>query len=169
MAVQSRELHPERPFRIAWPTLQKGAVLYLPVTLLVICLAYLLLSHLFGMAQILADDLRYGRPRTFHLTAPVGRPEERDAMTHLIAMNLNRQVVILELPGGDVAKMRALPGPYLFGEGEDLTPVTMRLVDMNGDGSPDLLVGAKNEEVIYLNHESGFALITTEERQQLIP
>jgi hypothetical protein len=88
-------------------------------------------------------------------------------MTHLIAMNLDRQVMILELPGSDATKIRVLPGPYLFGAGEDLTPVTMRLADMNGDGVSDLIVRVKNEEMVYLNREGGFSLITAEERQQL--
>jgi hypothetical protein len=114
------------------------------------------------------DDVKYGRPRTFHLTANVGRAEEANAQTHLIAMNLDRQVVILELPGGDSAHARALPGPYLFGADEDLTPVTMRLADMNGDGAADLVVRVKDEEMVYLNRDNTFSLITAEERSQLL-
>ena len=43
----------------------------------------------------------------------------------------------------------------------------MRLADMNGDGAADLIVRVKNEEMVYLNREGGFRLITAEERQQL--
>jgi hypothetical protein len=129
---------------------------------------YVLLSGVVSWGQTLIDDVRYGRPRTFHLTANVGRAEEAAAPTHLIAMNLDRQVVILEIPGGDSARTRTLPGPYLFGAGEDLTPVTMRLADMNGDQLVDLIVRVKNEEMVYLNREGSFNLITAEERQRLI-
>jgi hypothetical protein len=129
---------------------------------------YVLLSGVVSWGQTLLDDVRYGRPRTFHLTANVGRAEEAAAPTHLIAMNLDRQVVILEIPGGDSARTRTLPGPYLFGAGEDLTPVTMRLADMNGDQLVDLIVRVKNEEMVYLNREGSFNLITAEERQRLI-
>jgi len=146
----------------------QGSVVVYTIAGIIIALAvYVLLSHLFSMVRVVADDLQYGRPRTFHLTANVGRPEEVGAMTHLIAMNLDRQVMILELPGGDATKLRVRPGPYLFGGGEDLTPVTMRLADMNGDGASDLIVRVKNEEMVYLNREGGFSLITAEERQQL--
>lgn len=168
MAVHSRELPPERRTPIALPTRNVGTVVYVVTGLIAVLAAYVLLSSIFGLMQTFVHDMQYGRPRTFHLTANIGRAEEVGAPTHLIAMNLDRQVVILELPGGDVTQIRTLPGPYLFGAGEDLTPVTMRLADMNGDSAPDLVVRVKNEEMVYLNRESSFALITSEERQQLI-
>lgn len=167
MAVQSRELHTGRRFRLGLPAMQGSVVVYTIAGIIIALAVYVLLSHLFSMVRVVADDLQYGRPRTFHLTANVGRPEEVGAMTHLIAMNLDRQVMILELPGGDATKIRVLPGPYLFGAGEDLTPVTMRLADMNGDGASDLIVRVKNEEMVYLNREGSFSLITAGERQQL--
>jgi hypothetical protein len=167
MAVQSRELHAGRRFRLGLPTMQGSVIVYTIAGVIIALAVYVLLSQLFSMVRVVADDLQYGRPRTFHLTAHVGRPEEVGVMTHLIAMNLDRQVMILELPGGDATKIRVLPGPYLFGAGEDLTPVTMRLADMNGDGAADLMVRVKNEEMVYLNREGGFSLITAEERQQL--
>jgi hypothetical protein len=168
MAVHSRELRPERRSPIALPTRNVGTAAYAVTGLIAVLAAYVLLSSIFGWMQILVHDVQYGRPRTFHITANVGRPEEAAAPTHLIAMNLDRQVVIMELPGGDTTKIRVLPGPYLFGAGEDLTPVTMRLADMNGDSAADLVVRVKNEEMVYLNREGGFALITAEERQQLM-
>jgi hypothetical protein len=168
MAVHSRELPPERRTPIALPTRNIGTAVYIVTGLIAILAAYVLLSSIFGWMQTLAHDVQYGRPRTFHLTANIGRAEEAGAPTHLIAMNLDRQVVILELPGGDATQIRMLPGPYLFGAGEDLTPVTMRLADMNGDNVPDLVVRVKNEEMVYLNRDDSFALITVEERQQLI-
>jgi len=145
-----------------------GSVAYIVTGLLALLAIYVLLSSVIGWAGVLYDDVRYGRPRTFHLTANVGRPEEASAPSHLIAMNLDRQVVILEIPGGDATKTRALPGPYLFGAGEDLTPVTMRLADVNGDSANDLVVRVKDEEMVYINRDGGFNLITAEERQQLL-
>jgi hypothetical protein len=82
-------------------------------------------------------------------------------------MNLNRQVVIMELPGGDATKVRTLTGPYLFGANEDKTPVLMRLDDANHDGSKDLVVSIKDEEIVYLNQGGEFKLITPEERAKL--
>jgi hypothetical protein len=168
MAVQSRELRNERRAPITLPVKNVGGIAYLVTGILALLAVYVLLSSLIGAARVFMDDVQYGRPRTFHLTANIGRPEEASAPTHLIAMNLDRQVVIVEIPGGDSSKVRTLPGPYLFGAGEDLTPVTMRLADMNGDAAPDLIVRIKDEEMVYINRDSSFNLITAEERQQLI-
>jgi hypothetical protein len=168
MAVQSRNLGPDRRSPISLPVGNVGNIAYLITGILALLAAYVLLSSAIGFGRTIIDDVKYGRPRTFHLTATVGRPEEANAPTHLIAMNLERQVVILEIPGGDSTKVRTLPGPYLFGAGEDLTPVTMRLADMNGDGADDLVVRVKDEEMVYLNRDNSFNLITAEERQQLI-
>jgi hypothetical protein len=168
MAVTSRELRNERRPHVSIPRGSVGAIAYSVTGILALLALYVVLSSVVSWGQVLVDDLRYGRPRTFHLTANVGRAEEAAAPTHLIAMNLERQVVLVEIPGGDASRMRTLPGPYLFGAGEDLTPVTMRLADMNGDGAADLIVRVKNEEMVYINRDGGFNLITAEERQQLI-
>lgn len=168
MAVQSRELRNDRRAPISLQVKNIGTVAYLITAVLALLAVYVLLSSLFGAARVMVDDMKYGRPRTYHLTANVGRAEEANAPTHLIAMNLERQVVIVEIPGGDSSKVRTMPGPYLFGAGEDLTPVTMRLADMNGDTAPDLIVRVKDEEMVYINRDNSFNLITAEERQQLI-
>jgi hypothetical protein len=168
MAVTSRDLRNERRPAISLPRGNVGSIAYIVTGLLALLAAYVLLSSVIGWGRTMIDDVRYGRPRTFHLSANVGRPEEANAPTHLIAMNLDRQVVILEIPGGDSTKTRTLPGPYLFGAGEDLTPVTMRLADVNGDGAPDLIVRVKDEEMVYINRDGGFSLITAEERQRLV-
>lgn len=168
MAVQSREMRAERRAPISLPVRNVGGVAYIVTGLLALLAVYVLLSSVVGAARVLADDMRYGRPRTFHLTANVGRAEEVNAPTHLIAMNMDRQIVIMEIPGGDSTRVRTLPGPYLFGAGEDLTPVTMRLSDMNGDSALDLIVRVKDEEMVYVNRDGAFNLITAEERQQLI-
>ncbi len=168
MAVTGRDLHNERRPHVNLRVKNVSSVAYGVTGVLALLAIYLLLSSLVSWGQVVIDDVRYGRPRTFHLTANVGRAEEASAPTHMIAMNLERQVVVLEIPGGDSMKTRALPGPYLFGAGEDLTPVTMRLADVNSDDAPDLVVQVKNEEMVYINRDGSFQLITAEERQQLL-
>jgi hypothetical protein len=168
MAVTSRDLHNERRPHVNLRVRNIGSVAYVVTGALALVAIYLLLSSVVSWGQVFIDDVRYGRPRTFHLTANVGRPEEANAPSHMIAMNLERQVVVLEIPGGDATRTRALPGPYLFGAGEDLTPVTMRLEDVNSDQSPDLIVQVKNEEMVYINRDGSFQLITAEERQLLL-
>ncbi len=117
-----------------------------------------------ALARVAFDDLRYGRPRTMPISAPVGHEDATDRPTMLIAMNLSRHVSVIEIPGGDVAKTRTLAGPYLVGAGEDLTPVRLRLGDINGDNAADLFVIVKQEEIIYINEGGAFRLSTREER-----
>jgi hypothetical protein len=118
-------------------------------------------------AQVKLDDLQYGRPRTFQMDAYVGHGESEGVPSHFVAMNLNRRVTILELPGGDSTKATAIVGPYLFGQGEDLTPVQLDSQDLNSDGKADLLVTLRSEQLIYLNNGAAFKLVTPEERAQL--
>ena len=106
-----------------------------------------------GSTQL--DDWHYGRPRTFQIDARVGHD---DAVTpsHFIAMNLNRHVLIIELPGGDPSKARIYSGPTLFGDGQDLTPVKLSFKDVNGDGKPDMLVHIQDQTVVFLNDGTQF-------------
>jgi len=128
---------------------------------------YLVVSTLITWTQIKLDDMQYGNPRTTHLDAVVGNGDSVDQPTHFIALNLNRQVSIIELPGGDISKAVAISGPYLFGDGQDLTPVKMRMEDINGDGAADLLVTVKNEELAYINDKGTFRPITADEKAKI--
>jgi len=128
---------------------------------------YVAVSSVLEWAQVKMDDLQYGRPRTAQVDAYVGHNEADGVPTHFIGMNLNRRVTVLEMPGGDSAKLSTIVGPYLFGEGEDLTPVQISVQDVNADTKPDLIVSAKNEQLIYLNDGTAFKLISPEERAAL--
>jgi hypothetical protein len=121
-------------------------------------------TALVDWGRVRFDDLRYGRPRTTHLTGFVGHGDGEGVPTHLMATNLNRRITIVEIPGGDPAKIRTIAGPYLVGKDEDLTAATMRLTDVTGDGHPDLLLRVKNEEVVYVNDRGEFRLMTRAER-----
>ena len=121
-------------------------------------------NSLAAWGQTRVDDLRYGRPRTMHLAGHVGHNEASGTPTQFVAMNLNRRVVVFEIPGGDVSKTRAMTGPYLFGANEDLTPVRLRFGYVNEDRDTDLIVSVKDEEIIYINENGGFRLINDGER-----
>ena len=138
------------------------------VTLILAAVAiYVLVSFMLGKAQIVIDDVRYGRPRTTQLNAFVGHEEANGQPTHLLAINLNRQATIVELPGGDATKARTISGPYLFGADEDLTPVRLAVRDMDGDGQVNLLLDVRNEQVVYLNKDGVFRLPTPAEQATL--
>jgi hypothetical protein len=169
MATVSRPLKPQG--RIPLPggvreALSSWRTAVLAYVLLLI-LGYLLLTPVFAWGQRRLDDLRYGFPRTTQLSAFVGHNESGGEPTQLIALNLRRQISVLELPGGDPAQVRALAGPYLVGaDGEYVVP-RLSLEDVTGDGNVDLLLQVRDEVVIYVNDNGGFRLITPAERAQL--
>ncbi|PDV99507.1 hypothetical protein [Candidatus Chloroploca asiatica] len=144
-------------------------VAYIVTLLLVAMASYVVIDAAVGWTKERLDDVRYGRPRTTHIEGFVGHPaEDAGRPTRFIGLNLDRQVVILALPGGDATHVQSLPGPYLFGAREDLTPVILSLYDLDRDGRLDLLATVRNEHVIYLNRAEGFRLPTLEEQQQMM-
>ena len=156
-----------RPARATWQWSLLGAGLLLGIVVL-----YLAISALFAFAQVKADDIAYGRPRTTQLDAFFGHAgEQAGRPTHVMALNLARRVVIIELPGGDTQGASTITGPYLFGADEELTPIKLATLDVNGDNYADLLVEVKNEQLVYINdrEKNTFRLITDEERARLQP
>ena len=134
---------------------------------LLLVLGYLLLTPAFTWGQRRLDDLRYGLPRVTQLDGFVGHGEASGEPTHLIALNLHGQISILEIPGGDPAKVQAIAGPYLVGaDGQYVVP-HLSLADANGDGQADLLLQVREEIVVYINENGTFRLITPAERARL--
>ena len=170
MAVVSRPTKTSR--RIALPGGVRPALSPWRTTalvyLLLLILGYLLITPAIGWGQRRLDDLRYGFPRTTQIDGFVGHGEAGGMPTHLIALNLHRQVSILEIPGGDTSQVRVLAGPYLVGaDGEYVTP-QLALQDINGDGQDDLLIQVREEIVVCINDNGSFRLITPAERAQLV-
>lgn len=172
MAVTSRDLHSNTTLRrqVVRPTPVARvypATTRLPyvLTLLLCALALVLVGNsLLQWGQTKLDDMRYGRPRTTHLEGWVGHNEAAGNITQFVAMNLNRQVTVFEIPGGDVSQTRTLKGPYLFGANEDLTPVHLQLQYVNADKDIDLVINVKDEQIIYINEGGSFRLINGQER-----
>jgi hypothetical protein len=174
MAATSKEIGgPMRGRGARWPlsgTLvpQLNWLVYGVTAVLALLALYALLSSFVGAGRNIFDDWRYGYPRTDHLSAFVGHEENDGSPTHLFAYNIDRRVLIIEIPGGDPSKVRALEGPYLFGAGEDKTPVLMSLEDVNNDTHKDLVVRIKDEKMIYLNQAGQFQLISAEQRRDMV-
>ena len=169
MAVTSKNLHSAQRVRASSPVMPRrlNAVAYAVTLVLAVLAVYAVVSLAMGKLHVVVDDLRYGRPRTTQLNGFVGHDETSGQPTHLMAINLNRQVIIVELPGGDPAKARSIAGPYLFGADEDLTPVVLSLHDADRDGQVDLLLDVRRELLVYLNKDGAFRLPTAEEEAQL--
>lgn len=162
MATTSRELHRvQRTFRIG--RIIQGAVIVLAIGALTI-----LVGTITDVGCTIIDDWRYGRPRTTHLTGYAGLPAERSGHpSRFMALNLDRQIVIMVIPGGDTSQVQTWQGPYLFGLGEDLTPVVLSIEDADSDGLADLVVTIHQEQLIYLNRDGTFRLPTPEEWHRL--
>ena len=102
------------------------------------------------------DDATYGRPRTYQVDAVVGHNDSPSNPSHFIFLNLNRQVIVTELPGGDTTHARIYNGPTLFGDGQDLTPITAEFKDVNGDGKPDMIVHIQDQRLVFINDGTQF-------------
>ncbi len=125
--------------------------------MLIMLLGWVAFSSLENWWQTTQDDWRYGRPRTFQADAVVGHNHDApDHPSHFLALNLNRHILVIELPADDPSKARIYSGPVLLGQGQELTPVTLSFQDVNGDGKPDLLVWVGDTHVVFLNDGGGF-------------
>ena len=106
--------------------------------------------------QLHQDDSTYGRPRTAQYDQVVGHHDDAAHPTHLIALNLNAQVLIIELPGGESSKAKIYQGPHIYGPHADLDPVTLRFLDVGGDGKVDMIVNVQGDQIIFLNQNGQF-------------
>lgn len=110
------------------------------------------------------NDLIYGSPRVYHTAAVVGHDDAPNHPTLFVAMNLQGEVGVIEVPGGDYRKARELTGPHLFGADQAKVPVRVHVGDVNKDGKLDLVVTIRDEEVLYINTGPSFQLATDQER-----
>jgi len=145
------------PFPIASIRGRRFSLIAVLIGMLVMALLAVGLTAFGSWWRVHMDDMQYGRPRTFQLDAVVGHGGDSLAnLTHFIFINLNRHVEIIELPAGDAANARIYQGPVLFGDGQDLTPVTGEIRDVNGDGKPDLIVHIQDQQIVFINDGTQF-------------
>jgi hypothetical protein len=86
----------------------------------------------------------------------VGHADSTDHPTHFIVLNLKGRVVIIELPGGNVAHARIYNGPAIIGDNPAQIPATADFQDANGDGKIDMIVHLGNQQFTYLNDGTQF-------------
>src|SRR5579859_4625549 len=172
-AQQKREPHttggppfvaeaPKRSRAVHWLVPVGGAMLGMLVLIWVFQIAWA-----WGVTTY--DDLRYGRPRTFQIDAWVGHNEQTGMPSHFIALNLHRHIEIIEIPGGDAEHTRILSGPQLYGATDELTPVTLRFVDLNADHRPDMLVSFDGSRLVFINDGTSFRPLLPSERTTVEP
>ena len=113
-----------------------------------------------GMARY--DDIRYGNPRTYQTNAVVGHGGDSAAHpSHFIAINLNRQAIVVEFPAGNPAGAESYIVPYyILGSGGDGVPVTLEFRDVTGDGKLDMIIHihlqSQDQTFVFVNDGTKF-------------
>ncbi len=131
-------------------------LVFVGLAMFIMVIGWVTFSALGNWWQVTQDDWHFGRPRTFQTDAVVGHNDSQSNPSHFIAVNMNRHILIIELPGGDSSKARIFSGPVLIGPGQDLTPVTLTFKDMNGDGQLDMIVNVQDAHFMFLNVNGTF-------------
>ncbi len=132
-------------------------LVFVGIAMFIMIIGWVAFNALGSWWQTTQDDWHYGRPRTFQTDAVVGHNDSSNNPSHFIAMNLNRHVLIIELPGGNAAKARIFSGPILIGQGQDLAPVTLSFQDVNGDGSLDMVINVQDAHFVFINSNGTFS------------
>jgi hypothetical protein len=136
--------------------------------------ALLLLLLWWSISQALAwgtnelNTLQYGYPRTFQIDAVVGQNDTLQHPSHFIALNLHGTITIIDFPAGDATKARDFVLTSLMGPNSDLDPVTLRFVDVNHNGRPDMLINMGGIESVLVNDQGTFRSPTPTEQQQIL-
>jgi len=146
---------------------QAHPLLYLGIGMIAMLLLWTILSSIFGWFATTIDDIRYGRPRTYQTDQFVGHGEQNGTPSHFIAINLNRRIEIIELPGGDATHAKIYLGPQLYAANDDLTPVTLAFADVNGDSKLDMIVNFQGSRIVFINDQGSFRLLLPAERHSV--
>ena len=135
--------------------------------MIVMALLYIGLTNLVNWWNISSDDRTYGRPRTFQVDEVVGHGDSKTNPSHFIAINLNRHIIVIELPGGDPSKSRIYPVTTLFGDGQQLTPVTLSFKDVTGNGPLDMEIHIQDQTIVMVNANGQFMPLKPGQKVQL--
>ena len=128
---------------------------------------WVLLTMVANWWQVTQDDWHYGRPRTFQVDMVVGHNDSATNPSHFIAINLQRHIEIIELPGGDSSRAKIYTGPTLVGPGQELAVVTLTFKDVNGDGKLDMVVNVQDSHFVFINDSGQFRPVRPGENVQI--
>ena len=110
----------------------------------------------------LAGCLLY--PRMFQIDAVVGHGDSPSHPSHFIALNLNGQILVIEIPGGNAAKAIVYIGPRLFGAGQDLDPVTLSFESCTTANRPDLNIHIQGSDKVICFPNNGKTFDSTSQQ-----
>lgn len=137
-------------------------LLFVGIGMIAMLAVWVLGSSLLAWASFEHDNIVYGTPRTYQTDAVVGHGgDSTQHPSHFIAVNLNRQVIIVEFMAGNPAKSIDYVVPYyILGSGGNLTPVTVSFRDVTGDGKPDMIVdihlSPQDQTFVFVNDGTKF-------------
>ena len=143
--------HPEPP-----PKTHTHWLVYISIGMIAMLALWISLQVLGNWWSEHQLDATYGLPRTYQVDAVVGHNDSTAHPTHFIFLNLKGRVVIIELPGGNVAQARIYNGPAIIGDHPEQIPVTAAFQDVNGDGKLDMIVYVGNQQFTYINDGTEF-------------
>ncbi len=130
-------------------------LVWVGIAMLVMIVGWVAFTTVAHFWQVTRDDWQYGRPRTFQTDANVGHGSAGNPASHFLALNLNKHIEVIEIPGGDTRKSKLYVGPTLIGDGQELAPVTLSFADVNKDGLPDLIIHIGDGTFLFLNQRDG--------------
>src|SRR5260221_4282233 len=148
--------------RVRWHPL-----VWLGAGMIVIGLLCIGLTYLVALGQTTLNGWHYSRPRTFQTDAVVGHGDSASNPSHFIAVNLNRHVLVIEVPGGDPSKAKIYPITTLFGDGQDLTPVTLTFKNVNGEGKLNMKINSQDQTLVMINENGGVRPLQPREKIEL--
>ena len=130
-------------------------LLWVGIGMLALLVLWIVGALLLSWWNTYQDDLHYGRPRTYQTDARVGH---NDVYTpsHFIAINLHRQVEVIEFPGGDATHAKVYLVPSMLQEGNDLTVVTLAFKDLTHNGKLDMIITVGNDKFVFINANGAF-------------
>lgn len=112
--------------------------------------------------------LKYGDPPTFQIDAVVGQGDNSRHPSHFLAINLHGIVTIIEFPAGDPSRARVVASTNVLGPNADQAVATLRFVDVNQNGKPDMVITIDGIQTVLVNDgSSSFRSPTPAEQQQI--
>jgi len=136
-------------------------LVFVGLTLMIAILGWVVFTTVANWWMNTQEQWQYGYPRTAQYDAVVGHHDSAAHPSHFIALNLNGQVEVIEFPGGDASKARIYTGlTVVVGQNANLVPVTLSFQDVNGDGTPDMIVTVGNAHYVFLNQKGQFVKST---------
>lgn len=145
------ERYIEEVEQIYIPRRRMHPLLWIGIFGICLVLGWIALNSVTSWYQGVQNDWTYGKDRHFEINAVVGHNNDSAAHpSHFTAENNNGQIIVIELPGGNVSKAKIYQIEQIPGNTGN-PPVKLAFQDVNGDGKPDMIVMiGDGNAIIYL-------------------